>query len=325
MAWSRRDRGGRVPEHRGLGDLEDEVGRVERGLGQDRLDLVHDVGSLELERETLTLRTDGAPARPAARRATTARQASARTQRPRARIDPFSSATADELVRQTEPASRVTPADERLDASRLASVEGDDRLVVDDELLPAPTPRASSADSSWRATIDACIVGLEDREAALAGALAVYIATSAWRSRSSAPSTCPATVARGPSRCRCWRPRRSRRPAIGNGTPSASIRRRATASRDAGRAGRRAGRRTRRRRAGRPGRSLADARPDPLADGHQQLVAGGVTERVVDDLEVVEVEEQDDRHPVRLSLAERGFPTCSMNRARLGRSVSGSW
>ena len=45
-------------------------------------------------------------------------------------------------------------------------------------------------------------------------------------------------------------------------------------------------------------------RPDPLGDGDQELVAGGMAERVVDDLEVVEVEEQDDRHPVGLPVAE---------------------
>ena len=36
-------------------------------------------------------------------------------------------------------------------------------------------------------------------------------------------------------------------------------------------------------------------RLDSVADGRQELVAGGVAERVVDDLEVVEIEEQDDR------------------------------
>ena len=43
---------------------------------------------------------------------------------------------------------------------------------------------------------------------------------------------------------------------------------------------------------------------DPVGDGDQELVAGGMAEGVVDDLEVVQVEEQDDRHPVRLPVAE---------------------
>ena len=51
---------------------------------------------------------------------------------------------------------------------------------------------------------------------------------------------------------------------------------------------------------------VADRRPDPVGDGDQELVAGRVAERVVDDLEVVEVEEQDDRDPVVLAIARDG-------------------
>src|SRR3989442_1311245 len=40
---------------------------------------------------------------------------------------------------------------------------------------------------------------------------------------------------------------------------------------------------------------LADAAPDPLGDRDEERVARGVTHRVVDDLEIVEVEEEDDR------------------------------
>ena len=61
---------------------------------------------------------------------------------------------------------------------------------------------------------------------------------------------------------------------------------------------------------------------DALRDGLQQRVAGGVAERVVDDLEVVEVDEQDRRD----RLASRSSPT-SRTRSRLhleGAPVGGS-
>ena len=53
-----------------------------------------------------------------------------------------------------------------------------------------------------------------------------------------------------------------------------------------------------------PGGHVAGAqhRPEAIADGHQQRIAGSVTEAVVDELEVVQVDEQDDRHgPARIA------------------------
>ena len=55
---------------------------------------------------------------------------------------------------------------------------------------------------------------------------------------------------------------------------------------------------------------------DPFGDGHEELVARGVTQRVVDDLEVVEVEEGHDRgrrpvdrgDPAPLDLLDEGGP-----------------
>ena len=48
------------------------------------------------------------------------------------------------------------------------------------------------------------------------------------------------------------------------------------------------------------------ARLDALGDGREQPVAGRVPQRVVDVLEVVEVEEQDDRHAARRRVLDRG-------------------
>ena len=70
---------------------------------------------------------------------------------------------------------------------------------------------------------------------------------------------------------------------------------------------------------------VADARPEPVGDGDQQPVAGRVAERVVDDLEVVEVEEQDDRHVPVAAASRAASSTRSRNRLRFARPVSGSW
>ena len=70
----------------------------------------------------------------------------------------------------------------------------------------------------------------------------------------------------------------------------------------------------------------ARARVQPARELDQHLVAGGVAERVVDRLEVVEVEE-DHRGGalVRGARARRAWRTCSENIARLARPVTGSW
>ena len=63
----------------------------------------------------------------------------------------------------------------------------------------------------------------------------------------------------------------------------------------------------------------------PFRDGAEQLVADRMAERVVDALEVVEVEAE---HRERLAArATRASPSsiCSRNSTRLGRSVSASW
>ena len=75
-----------------------------------------------------------------------------------------------------------------------------------------------------------------------------------------------------------------------------------------------------------------DARPDPVRDRDEQPVARRVAQRVVDVLEVVEVEEQHGRDrraargpPVAAIPAAIASSTCSRNRLRLASPVSGSW
>ena len=56
--------------------------------------------------------------------------------------------------------------------------------------------------------------------------------------------------------------------------------------------------------AAKPGSHVAGAqhRPKAIADRHQQRITGSMTEAVVDELEVVQVDEQDDRHgPIRIA------------------------
>ena len=84
--------------------------------------------------------------------------------------------------------------------------------------------RASSAESAWRATIAACIVGSKTATRRLPPAFAVYIATSALRSNSSVCwcGSRPTAMPIEPPTTRSW-------PATANDTWSASMIRPATA------------------------------------------------------------------------------------------------
>ena len=65
---------------------------------------------------------------------------------------------------------------------------------------------------------------------------------------------------------------------------------------------------------------------DPLGDRDQELVAGGMAERVVDDLEVVEVEEHDDRRSIVRRRSRPGGARPPRRRpGRFGSPVSESW
>ena len=120
-------------------------------------------------------------------------------------------------------------------------------------------------------------------------ALAVYIATSALRSSTSAVSSARLVAA-----IPMLAPTAISWPPIWNGTCRASMIRWATASERS-----RFGRIEEQHRelvATEPRSQVvgADAAVDALGDDPQEAVAGPVAQRVVDDLEVVEVEEQDD-------------------------------
>ena len=64
---------------------------------------------------------------------------------------------------------------------------------------------------------------------------------------------------------------------------------------------------------------------DPLGDRDQELVASGMALCVVDDLEVVEVEEGDDRRVVRLARERDPQLDLFTKAGRLGSPVSESW
>ena len=120
--------------------------------------------------DRLTLTKKSGCRSPAASQAATWRVASSRTQRPSARIMPFSSASRDELVGPDQAAGRVAPADERLDAGGSPGRQLDDRLVVDDQLAAADAPgelrrqRVAGDDRGVHRRV-------EDRDAALAAGL----------------------------------------------------------------------------------------------------------------------------------------------------------
>ena len=146
---------------------------------------------------------------------------------------------------------------------------------------------SSSSSSRWRAR--SRMPSSNSSQRPPPRSLARYIAVSA--SRSSVPASPPTSRRRAmPMLAVTWsswpreveraaRARRSMRSAIAAASCAASS---VLA----------AGSRTRRRRAARPCRRRAATRRRRSATSHEQLVAGGVAERVVDELEPVEVEEQ---------------------------------
>ena len=142
----------------------------------------------------------------------------------------------------------------------------------------------------WRAATAVAISGSKKATRFLPRALAEYIATSALRSSSSAepkpgwPAATPmltGAFAAAPS-CAGAGPERPDQ-ALGDAPRDGHLRGIPEEDRELVAAD--------------PGREVPgpQGRLDALADGREELVARGVAEGVVDDLEVVEVEEQDDR------------------------------
>ena len=175
----------------------------------------------------------------------------------------------DELVGLDEAAGRVAPAGERLDAVDHARRERQHRLVVDVDLALVHGVGQLRRTCACRATIAACMVGSNTANRFLPACLAVYIATSALRSRSSAWSFTPRLAAMPmlAETCRSW-------PSTGNVTANAAISR----ERDGDRGGevRLVEQEHRELVATEAGRHVAgpDARLDALGDRRQQPVAG---------------------------------------------------
>ena len=258
----------------------------------------------DVDRQELPGRSQPPPGRPPAR---THRPRGTMTRTPR---------PGDEVTGPDKAVVRRTPPDQRLHAHR-PNAQVDHRLVEDGSSC-ARIPRASSALSSRRATTAACM--------------------SARRPRSGP----------GPVPWRCTWPRR-RCPAAPRPTVRSAAHGNADADADhhvvaADQEGGRQivdqalgqGHRARQRLvvvdqdpelvAAQAGREvvLADAGAQALGDHHQQLVAGGVTHRVVDVLEVVQVEQRiTGRDAYRWSAMR--VVAVSMNCTRFGMSVSGSW
>ena len=243
--------------------------------------------------ETLTLSMSRSGP-PAARRATTRPAGLGQDPAAERQDRPVLLGQADELVRVGQAADRMAPADERLHADRLAAVECHDRLVVDDQLLAG-----DAAGELGRQLVAGDDRGVhrrvEDGEPALAGGLGrvhrhVGVAQDVVGALEQARRTSPRAIAMPTldpddglaAGHREGHPEQVDQP-LRHGDRVAQVRlvddqdRELVATEPRGQV------------------ALADRAPDPLCDGNQKLVAGGVAERVVDHLEVVEVEEQDDR------------------------------
>ena len=276
--------------------------------------------------ETLTHRKSGSAEIPATRRSPGDRPR-ARTQRPIGRIAPFSSAISMKSPGGTSPALGVVPADERLDPGHRAGRERHDRLVDDAEL----------AELDGRLELRAELVPLADRgvharvehrEAGLAVGLGqvhrhVGVADEVGGGLAAVD---------GRWRCRCAAVTETWWPPIRYGARSSRTSRSAIAV-ERLRSGVSSVRTANSSPPSRATRSPSRTEPgDPLDDRDEERVAGRVAERVVDDLEVVEVDEEDRadrraagevgigrRGPARASTGTSGgWPRRSASRARRG-------
>ena len=205
-----------------------------------------------------------------------------------------------------------------------AGRELDDRLVVEDELARSATARCEVGRQLWRRDHRVVHLGLEHDDAALAarlrrvhrdvGVAQQLVGGVDARRR---PAAMP-MLARTSTSLAVDRERRARAPPISARPPRSDafdVRRVLEQDRELV--------------AAQPGgqcRSGAGADCEPLGDRDQQRVAGGVAEAVVDRLEVVEVEEQDDRRrgPPGRRDSSRGRRS-GRTATRLASPVSGSW
>ena len=243
---------------------------------------------------TLTLRY-GAPAQVAAWRT-----ASRRTQRPSGHDQAGLLGQRDELAGAEEAARRVLPAHQRLEAGDAAEVEVDDRLVVQDQLVVLDRALELLAAVEPGDGVDVHVVG-EDREAVGAGGL------GGVHREVGVAQQVVAGVGGGDADAGAQVQALALEHHGGGEDVEQAVDQRVDVGDVRGR-----GSRTRRRRGGRRCRRRA-ARGAGARRDLQQAVAGGVAERVVDALEVVEVEEGDDG----------GLAAASGSRRSAARTASG--
>ena len=224
----------------------------------------------------------------------------------------------------------MVPAHERLEPDDRAVVERDDRLVVRRRARRRSSARRRSFSICRRSLARARMTASKSSTRPRPRSLARYIAASASRTSSSAVRGRPPEHAR----CRRSRETNARSPAEREraGAGLASMR---SAMRDRHRrASARSSQmhaRTRRRRSARPCRRRAARRVEPRGEQAQQLVAGAVAERVVDELEAVEVEEEHGRPTSRArrawssACARRSMKACGSAGRSAGRAAPGGW
>ena len=213
----------------------------------------------------------------------------------------------DELARAEEAARRVLPADQRLEAGDAAEVEVDDRLVVQDQLLVLDRALELLAAVEALDGVDVHVVG-EDRAAVGAGGLGgvhgeVGVAQQVVAGLGGGDADRGAQV----QALALEHDRRGQdvEQASDQGVDVGDVEREdrelvAAQPRD--------------------GVAVAQGVAQPLAADLQQAVAGGVAERVVDALEVVEVEEGDDGG--RAADERVGDALLEQRAVRAGRSAS---
>ena len=269
--------------------------------------------------DRLTLTKKSGSRSPAASQAATWRAASASTQRPSVRITPFSSARA---MKSSGPIRPRVGWRQRTSASTAAIAAGrqlDDRLVVDHQLAVADAPgklrreRVAGDDRRVHRRV-------EDRDAALAAGL-----RRVHRDVGVAEQLVGVLVRVAPD----GDADRAADDEVLAGDRERHLERLDDPARDGVRPAQPVLVRQQQRElvAAQPRREVVapDAALDPLRDRGQQPVARRVAERVVDDLEVVEVEEQHRQHAARPDRSASWRSTCSANIARFASPVSGSW
>ena len=126
----------RLLDQDALGDLEPQVDRVEAGAGEDLGDRGGEVAVGDLARGEVDRDVERALRRGAARatRGPGGRRVSC-TQRPIGSIRPLSSAIGTKSPGSSRPRSGWSPAHQRLEAGDLAAAQGDQRLVVERQLV----------------------------------------------------------------------------------------------------------------------------------------------------------------------------------------------